>query len=145
MIKAWQSTCGRVGVPHHLPGVVDAKGGTVTSTQRPEIGHAHAIGAGDKGMVSTCGRGGPPHHLPGVVDARGVTVTSTQRPEIGQSFAIGVYDVCMYLCGDRGNKTKPDTQGCGQDQALDFRAMGNFHDFFSSKRGFLEIRGSLLI
>ena len=46
-----------------------------------------------------------------------------------------------YLCGDRGNKTKPDTQGCGQNQALDFRAMGNFHDFFLSKRGFLEIRG----
>ena len=98
-----------------------------------------------KAWLSTCGRVGAPHHLPGVVDAIGVTVTSTQRPEIGQSFAIGVYDVCMFLCGDRGNKTKPDTQGCGQNQALDCRAMGNFHDFLSSKRGFLKIRGSLLI
>ena len=71
VIKACRITCGRVGAPHHLPGVVDAIGVTVTSTQRPEIGHAHAIGAGDKGMLSTCGRVGAPHHLPGVVDARG--------------------------------------------------------------------------
>jgi hypothetical protein len=47
-----------------------------------------------------------------------------------------------YLCGDGGNKTQPDTQGCGQDPALDFRAMGNFHDFFLSKRGLLEIQRS---
>ena len=106
VIKAWQAPAAVTGVPHHLPGVVDARGVTGTSTQRPEIGHAHAIGAGDKGMLSTCGRGGPPHHLPGVVDARGVTVTSTQRPEIGQSFAIGVYDVCMVTCAETG-ETKP--------------------------------------
>ena len=56
VIKACESTCGRVGLPHHLPGVVDAIGETVISTQRPEIGHAHAIGAGDKSMLSTCGR-----------------------------------------------------------------------------------------
>ena len=95
VIKAWQITCGRVGLPHHLPGVVDARGVTVTSTQRPEIGHAHAIGAGDKSMQSTCGRVGPPHHLPGVVDAIGVTVTSTQRPEIGHAHAIGAGDKGM--------------------------------------------------
>ena len=82
-----------IGVPHHLPGVVDAIGETVTSTQRPEIGHAHAIGAGDKSMAKHLRPCGVPHHLPGVVDAIGVTVISTQRPEIGQSFAIGVYDV----------------------------------------------------
>jgi hypothetical protein len=50
--------------PHHLPGVVNATGGTVTYTQRPEIGHAYAIGAGDKGMGSTCGRGAPPTTRP---------------------------------------------------------------------------------
>ena len=50
VIKACDITCGRVGPPHHLPGVVDAIGVTVISTQRPEIGHAHAIGAGDKSV-----------------------------------------------------------------------------------------------
>ena len=48
------------------------------------------------------------------------------------------------VCGDRGNKTKPDTQGCGQNQALDCRATGNFHDFLSSKRGFLRFGASLI-
>jgi hypothetical protein len=93
-------------------------------------------------MRIICGRAGFPHHLPGVVDATGVTVTYTRRLEIGQSFAIGAYDVCMYLGGNRGHKTKPDTQGCGEDEAFDFRVRANFHDFFFILRGILEIRGS---
>ena len=44
--------------------------------------------------------------------------------------------------GPRRHKTETDTHGCGQNQALDCRATGNSHDFFSSKRGVLEIRGS---
>ena len=69
---------------------------TVISTQRPEIGHAHAIGAGDKSMAGApAGREELPHHLPGVVDARGVTVNSTQRPEIGHAHAIGAGDKGM--------------------------------------------------
>ena len=76
---------------------------TVTSTQRPEIGHAHAIGAGDKSMLSTCGRDGGPHHLPGVIDAIGLTETYTQRPEIGHAHAIGAGDKgMMSTCGGGG-------------------------------------------
>ena len=64
VIKAWQVTCGRGGPPHHLPGVVDAvqperaDDVTVTSTQRPEIGHSFAIGVYDLCMFRLCGDGG---------------------------------------------------------------------------------------
>ena len=51
VIKAWLSTCGRGGLPHHLPGVVDARGVTGTSTQRPEIGQSFAIGVYDVCML----------------------------------------------------------------------------------------------
>jgi hypothetical protein len=46
----------------------------------------------------------------------------------------------MYLCEDRGKKSRPDTQGCGENQALDFRVMDNFHDLLSGKKRFLEIQ-----
>ena len=55
--------------PTTCPASLMPKAETVISTQCPEIGHAHAIGAGDKGVLSTCGRVGVPHHLPGIVDA----------------------------------------------------------------------------
>jgi hypothetical protein len=41
------STCGRVGYPHHLSGIIDTEGVTGTSTQRPEIGQSFAIGVYD--------------------------------------------------------------------------------------------------
>ena len=74
------------------------------------------------------------HHPPGVIDAKGKNVPSAQGAKIGDCLAVEVNDIGMLLRRDRGNKTKPDTQGCGQNQALDCRATGNFHDFLSSKR-----------
>src|SRR5687768_17567840 len=80
------------GPSHYLSSIVDVSGDTVTSTQRPEIGHPHAIGAGDESVCITRSRAGIPHHLPGIVDAIGDTVISTQRPEIGHAHAIRASD-----------------------------------------------------
>jgi len=93
VMKACLSPSAVWEAPRHLPGVIDAKGDTVISTQRPEIGHARAIGAGDKSVPITCGRAGNPHHLPDIIDVKGLTPKSTQRPKISQGFAIDVQDV----------------------------------------------------
>src|SRR6187455_255383 len=92
-----------VGISHHLPGSVDASGLTVTTTQRTEVSHVHAIGAGDKSMknpfgvvINPSGGGGISYHLSGGVNASGITVTSAQRTEIGHAPAIRVGDKWMY-------------------------------------------------
>src|SRR6185312_2586668 len=83
------------GPSHHLSGIVDVSGDTVTSTQRPEIGHPNAIGASNESVRITSSRAGIPHHLPRVIDAIGDTVISAQRPEIGHPYAIGAGDECV--------------------------------------------------
>src|SRR5690348_8605227 len=80
------------GPSHHLSGIVDVSGDTVTSTQRPEIRHPHAIGTSDESVRITGSRAGTSHHLSGLIDAIGDTVISTQGPEILHPHAIAASD-----------------------------------------------------
>ena len=75
VMKAWNAAsaarCGRV---HHLPRLVDVSGLTQNPTQRAEIGHAHAIGPGDKSMGSLSG------HLSSIVDGNSFYSAKVPHP-----------------------------------------------------------------
>ena len=49
-MKAWVCPLAVVGVPYHLPRVVDPVSVAIVSTECAEIGHAYAIRARDEGM-----------------------------------------------------------------------------------------------
>ena len=79
-----------LGVPYHLPRVVDPGSAAIVSTECAEIGHAYAIRAGDEGMVLPVVSVGLPYHLPRVVDPVSVAKVSTECAKVGYFLAVKV-------------------------------------------------------
>ena len=95
VMKAWARPLAVVGLPHHLPRVVDPVSGARVSTECAEIGHACAIRARDKGMGLPVVSLGVPYHLPRVVDPVSPAIASTECAEIGHACAIRARDEGM--------------------------------------------------
>ena len=90
VMKACLSASRGVRPTHHLPGVVDAKSNTVSSTaQSTKVSHAHPIGAGDESMVSAASRVKNTHHLAVIVEARSKAVNTTQSAKVSHPIPSG--------------------------------------------------------